>query len=247
MITSSVTIRDSPLTLHRCAGRNGGRHVLPGGRAALFEIVHNSSGSVELAVVRFADRPIIRLGVHGRNPRHIPQGYIVFGQGGGAVYGVRFDHERLLPPEARILSQSWRGADEATRVDEKCTGCCRAQRTVHCCRRTDPVAGVNAGELLYRNAGTFLALHLTKGTQLRVGRRENLFADKYWTAFASGPHYDVSRDGARLVVVASAGSPDQPTLILQWAATIASKLPQVVSVSASSASGGPGFRRAPTP
>ena len=104
------------------------------------------------------------------------------------------------------------------------------------------MAGVNAGKLLYRNAGAFPAVHLTEGTQLRVGRRENLFADKYWTAFESGPHYDVSRDGARLVVVASAGSPDQPTLILQWAATIASNLPQVASVNASSASGGPGFR-----
>jgi hypothetical protein len=70
--------------------------VLPGGKAALFDIViRGNSADAELAAIRFDDRKVIRLGVTGRNPRYVSSGHIVFGRLDGTVVAAPFDAARL--------------------------------------------------------------------------------------------------------------------------------------------------------
>ena len=84
--------------------------VLPGGRAAVFTIQTDSvlvlASTPELAAVRFDDGKIVRLGVHGTNPRYVDTGHLLFGQAdGGSVAAVAFDPRRLkvTGPVVRVL------------------------------------------------------------------------------------------------------------------------------------------------
>jgi eukaryotic-like serine/threonine-protein kinase len=84
--------------------------VLPGGRAAVFTIHSDSvlvlASTPELAAVRFEDGEIVRLGVHGTNPRYVGTGHLLFGQAdGGSIAAVPFDARRLrvTGPVVRVL------------------------------------------------------------------------------------------------------------------------------------------------
>jgi serine/threonine-protein kinase len=70
--------------------------VLPGGKAALFDVVtQNDNASAQLAAVRFDDREVIPLGVTGRNARYVASGHIVFGRLDGTIVAAPFDAARL--------------------------------------------------------------------------------------------------------------------------------------------------------
>ena len=77
--------------------------LLPGGKAALFEIHHRNSDAPELAVVRLADRRVQRLGISGHNPR-FAGGFLLFGDE-DAVFAVPFDPValRVTGPATRVL------------------------------------------------------------------------------------------------------------------------------------------------
>ena len=84
--------------------------VLPSGRAAVFTIQTDSvlvlASAPELAAVRFEDGRIVRLGVHGTNPRYVETGHLLFGQAdGGSIAAVPFDARRLevTGPPVRVL------------------------------------------------------------------------------------------------------------------------------------------------
>lgn len=70
-------------------------HMLPGGEAALFTIQRGRPATSELAVIRLADRHVVRLGVNGLNPHYTPNGFVVFGRIDGTVFAVPFDVKRL--------------------------------------------------------------------------------------------------------------------------------------------------------
>ncbi|MGQ0643706.1 MAG: protein kinase domain-containing protein [Gemmatimonadaceae bacterium] len=70
--------------------------LLPGGRAAVFVIVSDTTTSPELAAVRLSDGEVVRLGVHGWNPRYVATGHLLFSRvETSSVSAVPFDAERL--------------------------------------------------------------------------------------------------------------------------------------------------------
>ncbi len=70
--------------------------VLPGGRAAVFVIMSDTSTSPELAAIRLGSAEVVRLGVQGWNPRYVGTGHILVSNiETGSVSAVPFDAERL--------------------------------------------------------------------------------------------------------------------------------------------------------
>jgi tRNA A-37 threonylcarbamoyl transferase component Bud32 len=71
-------------------------HLLPGSKAALFNIQHGESrDSTEVAAIRLSDRSIVRFGLRGLNPRYVSTGHILFSHTNGAVMAAPFDVKEL--------------------------------------------------------------------------------------------------------------------------------------------------------
>ena len=71
-------------------------HLLPGGKALLFDIVAgNDQANGQLAAARIDDGKVIPLGITGRNPRYLATGHIIFGRLDGTVVAAPFDAARL--------------------------------------------------------------------------------------------------------------------------------------------------------
>jgi serine/threonine-protein kinase len=81
-------------------------HLLPGGKALLFDIVMGGDQTTaELAAMRLDDGKVVRLGVRGRNPRYVSTGHILFSHHDGTVSAAAFDATalRITGPAVTVL------------------------------------------------------------------------------------------------------------------------------------------------
>ncbi len=110
--------REAITTPDRASGEAGHYwpHLLPGGRALLFTIVHVDGARTTVAVLDLTTREIRRLFPNGHNPQYVDPGYIVY-SAAGSVYAVGFDRNRLevrgYPVEvlSNVVSKSTGTAD----------------------------------------------------------------------------------------------------------------------------------------
>jgi len=93
----------------------------------------------------------------------------------------------------------------------------------------EPVWNPRGGELFYRSGTRIMAVDIDTESSFSAGKSRMLFDGPYLPTSASFPHYDVSPDGGRFLMLkpveSQASAPTQIHIVLNWFEELKQKAP----------------------